>query len=149
MKLETIEKNGTTYAMVPLDAWEKLLSGDIEMAAVPAADANGDRPALPFMRAVIARGIIRDRVAAGLSQAELARRAGIEPATLNRIEKAGVTPDQATIMRIHNALNRADRIHHVRAGAASGRKAARPRAHVVERQAKPKTRAARVRAESN
>lgn len=105
--METIQKNGKTYALVPLGAWQKLLAGDVKMPALPKADANGDRPALPFMRAIIARGIIRDRVAAGLSQAELARRAGMEPATLNRIEKAKVTPDQATVARIDKALKTA------------------------------------------
>lgn len=102
--METLERNGKTYALVPLDAWRKLASGDVRMPELPRPDANGDRPALPFMRAIIARGIIRDRVAAGLSQAELARRAGMEPATLNRIEKARVTPDQATIAKIDKAL---------------------------------------------
>jgi transcriptional regulator with XRE-family HTH domain len=61
------------------------------------------------MRAIIARGIIRDRVAAGLSQAGLARRAGIEPATLNRIERAKVTPDEATIRKIDKAIKQAMR----------------------------------------
>lgn len=105
--MQTIEKNGKTYALVPLDAWQKLTSGEVAMPKLPEADANGDRPALPFMRAIIARGIIRDRVAAGLSQAELARRAGMEPATLNRIEKARVTPDEATVARIDKALKAA------------------------------------------
>lgn len=79
------------------------------MPELPEADANGDRPALAFMRAIIARGIIRDRVAAGLSQAALARRAGMEPATLNRIERAKVTPDEATIRKIDKAIKQAMR----------------------------------------
>ena len=107
--MRTIEKNGKTYALVPMDAWQKLLSGEVEMPELPEADANGDRPALPFMRAIIARGIIRDRVAAGLSQAGLARLAGIEPATLNRIERAKVTPDEATIRKIDKAIKQAIR----------------------------------------
>jgi ribosome-binding protein aMBF1 (putative translation factor) len=140
MRLETIEKNGTTYAMVPLHAWEKLLSGDVAMPSLPEADENGDRPALPFMRAIIARGIIRDRVAAGLSQAELARRAGMEPATLNRIEKAKVTPDEATITKIDKALEKAASARKVRSHAVAGSKTATPRAHVVGRPVKLKTR---------
>ena len=107
--MQTIEKNGKTYALVPVDAWQKLLTGEVEMPELPEADANGDRPALPFMRAIIARGIIRDRVAAGLSQAGLARQAGMEPATLNRIERAKVTPDEATIRKIDKAIKQATR----------------------------------------
>jgi transcriptional regulator with XRE-family HTH domain len=39
-----------------------------------------------------------------LSQAELARRAGIRVETLNRIEKAKVTADVATMEKIDRAL---------------------------------------------
>jgi len=45
---------------------------------------------------------------AGLSQAELARRAAIRPETLNRIEKGKTTPDTATIAKIERALEAAD-----------------------------------------
>jgi DNA-binding XRE family transcriptional regulator len=96
--------DGNPLRFLTMPAGEKLLSGEVEMPSLPEADSNGDRPALPFMRAIIARGIIRDRAAAGLSQAELARRGEVEPATLNRIEKATATPDQAAITKIDKAL---------------------------------------------
>jgi transcriptional regulator with XRE-family HTH domain len=51
----------------------------------------------------------RNRTAAGLSQAELARRAGIDSATLNRIEKPKVTPDEATVRKIDRAIEGATR----------------------------------------
>ena len=41
------------------------------------------------------------------TQAELARRAGIRPETLNRIEKGKTTPDTATIAKIERALEAA------------------------------------------
>ena len=44
---------------------------------------------------------------AGLSQAELARRAGIRPETLNRLERCRTTPDTATIAKIERALEAA------------------------------------------
>jgi len=49
------------------------------MASVlfPPADALGNRPAVAFARVSIARSIIAERKAAGLSQQELARRAGV------------------------------------------------------------------------
>jgi len=71
----------------------------------PPADADGNMDALEFARATIARGIIRDRIAAGLSQAELARQAGIQPAVLNRIEKAKVVPDESTTRKIDFAFS--------------------------------------------
>jgi transcriptional regulator with XRE-family HTH domain len=45
----------------------------------------------------------------GLSQAEVARRAGIRPETLNRIEKAKVTADTATVTKISRVLDKAER----------------------------------------
>jgi transcriptional regulator with XRE-family HTH domain len=60
-----------------------------------------------FARAVIARGIIRDRTAVGWSQAQLARRAGVHVETLNRIERAKGTPDTAMSARIDRHAKRA------------------------------------------
>jgi predicted transcriptional regulator len=44
----------------------------------------------------------------GLSQAELARRARIQPAVLNRIEKAKVDAESATVDKIVRALDAAE-----------------------------------------
>jgi predicted transcriptional regulator len=57
----------------------------------------------------LARKLIKRRWAVGLSQAELARRSGIRPETLNRIEKAKVTADTATVTKISRALDKAER----------------------------------------
>ena len=105
--MQTITRNGEKYVLVPQHAWQKLTSGAISMPPLPEADAAGNRPAIEFARATIARGIIRDRVAAGLSQAQLARMARIRVETQNRIEKAKVTADPATIDKIDKALRSA------------------------------------------
>src|SRR4051812_4573012 len=102
--MKTVIEQGRQYVMVPMDAWVKITTGKVPMPALPEPDAERNRDALGFARATIARGIIRDRVAAGLSQAELARRAKLQPAVLNRIEKAKVVPDQATLKRIDAVL---------------------------------------------
>jgi DNA-binding XRE family transcriptional regulator len=60
-------------------------------------------------RASLAEKLVRRRLAAGLSQAELARRAGIRPETLNRIERGRTTPDFATIRKLVLAINAAER----------------------------------------
>jgi len=104
MKTMTIKRGRHTYALVPLAAWEKISTGQVTMPAMPPVDAQGRMDAVAFARVSIARGIIRDRTAAGLSQAELARRAGIDSATLNRIEKAKVTPDESTVRKIDRAI---------------------------------------------
>ncbi|MGD0769795.1 MAG: helix-turn-helix domain-containing protein [Tepidisphaeraceae bacterium] len=75
-----------------------------ELPPMPKRLSNGNYPALETLRVSIARDVVISRKAAGLSQAELARRAGIPPETLNRIEKAKVMPDEATVAKIERAL---------------------------------------------
>jgi DNA-binding XRE family transcriptional regulator len=74
---------------------------------LPKPDADGNYPVVEYARVSLARKIIKARRLAGLSQAELARRAGIRPESLNRIEKGRCTADTATIARIHRALETA------------------------------------------
>ena len=100
--METITRKGKKFILVPVDEYKRLTSPG--MPALPTADARGNRPAVEFARATIARGIIRDREAMGVSQIDLARRANIRPETLNRIEKGHTTPDTATLAKIDAAL---------------------------------------------
>src|SRR5258708_4929979 len=102
--METLEKNGTIYVLVPREAWQKISSGDVVMPELPPAAADGSRPALETARVIIARGIIHDRLALGWTQAELARQSGVRVDGCNRIERAGVRGDQPTIERIEKAL---------------------------------------------
>src|SRR5437870_2435539 len=81
------------------DEWEPLL---------PEPDADGTYPALEALRVSLARKILRDRRRLGLTQVELARRAGIRPETLNRIEQGKVSPSVATVEKIDRALRRAE-----------------------------------------
>ena len=75
---------------------------------LPKPDAHGQYPAAKYARVSLARKIIRRRRMAALTQAELARRAGIRPETLNRIERGRTTPDIATIAKIERALEAAE-----------------------------------------
>lgn len=65
-------------------------------------------PGLELDRASLAEKLVRRRRAAGLSQAELARRAGIRPETLNRIERGHNMPDFATVRKLVVAMNAAE-----------------------------------------
>lgn len=56
----------------------------------------------------LAEKLVRRRVAAGLTQAELARQAGIRPETLNRIERGRTSPDFATVRKLVVAMNAAE-----------------------------------------
>jgi ribosome-binding protein aMBF1 (putative translation factor) len=111
MSTTTLVLEGKEYAVVPMKEYRRLLTGaaappidESELPPMPKRLPNGNYPALETLRVSIARGIVISRKAAGLSQAELARRAGIRPETLNRIEKAKVMPDEATVTKIERAL---------------------------------------------
>ena len=56
------------------------------------------------LRRELGRLVQRERESAGLSQAELATRAGITAANLNRIERASLAPSLDTIEKIFSAL---------------------------------------------
>jgi DNA-binding XRE family transcriptional regulator len=82
------------------DEWEPLL---------PEPNERGNYPAAEYARVSLARKILRQRRRAGLTQVELARRAGIRPETLNRIEQGKTAPSVATVEKIDRALRKAER----------------------------------------
>lgn len=90
------------YVVLREDAYQRLRrpgseeEGDIADLIPPAAD-----------EASIGRRIRERRLQAGLTQAELARRAGVRAETLNRIERARTTPDFATLRKLSAALRAA------------------------------------------
>ena len=78
-----------------------------DLPPLPRPDAKGNYPAIEYGCASIARGIIRDRVKAGLNQKELAKLAGIRVETLCRIEIGRHLPSVTDVERIDEALKRA------------------------------------------
>ena len=68
---------------------------------------DGNYPALEALAVLQAPDILRARRKLGLSQVELARRAGICPETLHRIEQGRNKPSVPTIARIDGALRAA------------------------------------------
>jgi ribosome-binding protein aMBF1 (putative translation factor) len=59
------------------------------------------------IEALMARGIVRDREAVGLSQKALAEAAGIRVEVLNRAERGVTVPSMRTLTKIETALIRA------------------------------------------
>jgi DNA-binding XRE family transcriptional regulator len=96
---------GRRYVVLPESEYRRLAGAD-QLPELPEPDAAGNYPAVAYARASLARKLIRRRRAAGLSQAELARAAGIRPETLCRIESGKVTPTLGSIDRIDAALRR-------------------------------------------
>ncbi len=74
------------------------------LPALPALDANGNYPAEQALNVIVARQIIRRRQAIGWTQAELARRAGVRPETVSRLETCKHAPNVATVDKLDQAL---------------------------------------------
>lgn len=110
MSVKILELGGKRWAILPEKDYRRLearAGTESDLPALPEPDADGNYPAVAYARTSLARKIIKARGQAGLSQADLARRAGIRAETLNRIEKGKTTPDTATIAKIDRALKAA------------------------------------------
>jgi len=109
----TLDFGGKRFVVLPESEYDRLreraaVIGDIEMPELPARLPSGNYPAVEALRVGLARKLIRRRWAVGLAQAEVARRAGIRPETLNRIEKGKVTADTATVTKVVRVLEQAE-----------------------------------------
>jgi DNA-binding XRE family transcriptional regulator len=105
--IETVTLAGQRFVILPEADYRKLV-GQTWEPPMPKPDAKGNFPAVEAARVVLARTIIRGRRAAGLTQAELAKRAGVRVETLSRLEHAKHSPNVATVDRIVRALEQAD-----------------------------------------
>ncbi len=75
-----------------------------DLPPLPEPDKHGRVPAIEFTRIALARDIIRERKAAGVTQAALADLAGMRQETISRVESGKHTPTVRTIDRIERAL---------------------------------------------
>jgi DNA-binding XRE family transcriptional regulator len=109
MAAQTILLEGKPYVVLPRDEYERLttLAKAGELPPLPQPDAEGHYAAIQYARASLVRKIIRDRVAVGLSQSDLALQAGVRGETLCRIENGKHTPRVQTIDKLDRALRRA------------------------------------------
>ena len=96
---QRVRLDGTWYVILPEDEFLALTrggSGDRELDALDAMNVSDQR---------LANRLLQRRQDAGLTQKELALRAGVRVETLNRIEKGRTTPDFKTIRKLVNAMN--------------------------------------------
>jgi DNA-binding XRE family transcriptional regulator len=102
--------DGREYVVLARREYERLtaLARVAEMPPVPKSDKAGNVPAAAYARASIAREIVHRRARAGLTQRELAGRAGVRVETLCRIEKGKHTASTATIAKLDRALAQAE-----------------------------------------
>lgn len=106
---QTIMVEGKPYVFLPRDEYDRLttLAKAANLPELPKPDAAGNYPAVEYARASLARKIIRDRVAVGLTQRALAKLAGISVEHLCRIETGKHVPSISTIDKIDRALKQA------------------------------------------
>src|SRR5438552_69395 len=106
MAAQLIKLKGEAYVLVEKAEYERLvrIAQSIDMPELPRPNADGNYPALEAMDAAIARGVVQDRINAGLTQRELAQRAGIRVETLYRIETGKHLPSVRTLQKIERAL---------------------------------------------
>jgi DNA-binding XRE family transcriptional regulator len=103
-----VELDGARYVIVRESVFVELCR-QAGVTDQRASSAEGNVvAALDVDRVSLADKLMRRRQAVGLSQAELARRAGIRPETLNRIERGRTTPDFATVRKLVLAINAAE-----------------------------------------
>jgi ribosome-binding protein aMBF1 (putative translation factor) len=107
---QTVEIRGKRFVMIEEAELRRLerRAGRVEhpLPPLPSADAKGNRPALDYIRASIARDIIRERRSLGLSQDRLAKMAGLRQETLSRLESGKHSPTVRTVEKIERALKR-------------------------------------------
>jgi DNA-binding XRE family transcriptional regulator len=100
-----VTRNGKRFVLVPVEEYERLT--DQALPPLPPADKDGNCNAIEFARATIARTLIRDRRAAGLSQQQLAKQAGVRQETISRIESGKHTATVQVIDKLDRAIRSA------------------------------------------
>jgi DNA-binding XRE family transcriptional regulator len=113
-QLQTLKLAGKSFVVLEQNEYERLRSLELraeqnDLPPWPLADSKGNRPALEFIRVSIARDIITERRALGLTQEELARLAGVRQETLSRLETGKHSPNVRTVDKIDRALKQASR----------------------------------------
>lgn len=112
MSASTFTMGGKRFVILPEIEYRRLReprrskagSDEWGLPALPAKLPTGNYPAVEYARALTARDLIRSRRRAGLSQSELARRAGVRVETLNRIERAKLTASPAVMAKLDAVL---------------------------------------------
>ncbi len=102
---------GVSYAIVPEEVLVELIRrvGIRAKPATPIDEQVGTSLDPALDDEALARRLILRRKRVGLTQAALARRAGVRVETLNRIERAKCTPDFATLRKLVVAMNATER----------------------------------------
>ena len=114
MPHQIVTSKGQRFVMVPVAEWRRLEKLTAKAAtptpkhpALPKADQDGNLPALAYIQVSIARDVLRERTALGLTQQQLAKLAGVREETLSRLESGKHSPTVRTVEKIERALQKA------------------------------------------
>jgi DNA-binding XRE family transcriptional regulator len=115
--LQRIEVAGQRFVLVEETEYERLCAkasetvplDDARLPPLPKPDRQGRFPALIYARVSLARDVIRDRRAAGLTQQQLADLAGTRQETISRIESGNYAASHKLIERIDRVLQTAQK----------------------------------------
>ncbi len=106
-EIQTLTIEGQRFVIMPESQYHEIL-GDNSEPPLPQPDAKGNYPAVASARVVLARKLLHRRRAVGLTQKDLAKRAGVRVETLNRLERGKHSPNVATVDKLVRALDRAE-----------------------------------------
>ncbi|MEN6405998.1 MAG: helix-turn-helix transcriptional regulator [Thermoguttaceae bacterium] len=106
MQTQSITLGGKVYVVLPREEYDRLsgLAKAAKLPPLPEPNERGNYPAIEYSRVSLARKLIRDRVAAGLSQRALAKLAGVRFETICRLEGGKHVPSVATVDKIDRAI---------------------------------------------
>ncbi len=114
MPHQIVTSKGQRFVMVPVAEWRRVEHLSVKavtptptLPSLPKADADGNVPAFQFIQASIARDLVRERTALGLTQQQLAKLAGVREETLSRLESGKHSPTVRTVEKIERALQKA------------------------------------------
>ncbi|HEV2971903.1 MAG TPA: helix-turn-helix transcriptional regulator [Pirellulales bacterium] len=113
--LQRIEVAGQRFVLLPEGEYDRLCSRageavpftDDDLPPLPRPNKDGSFPAVEYARISLARDIIRDRRAAGLTQQQLADLVGARQETISRIETGKHTASVTLVDKIDRALRKA------------------------------------------
>ena len=104
MTARVVKIEGKELVILSRSDFDALMEKAGVMPRLPKAAKDGSMPAIEFAIADIAREVVRRRIAAGMTQQELAKRVGVRPETISRLESAKHLPRIETMERIDRVL---------------------------------------------